>query len=807
MRRTALGVVAFLLLASPAGAATVDAGELRARTTDRPWSLSFLDRGGRDLLVEAPGRGRGPTGRLGFRTAAGWFHATRLISSTHRRGLFSATLATNDPGGRRLHVRLRRVADGVISLGARAVGGEVTVTGVAFRARRGERYLGFGERSNAVDQRGNEVESYVAEGPFEEDELGLIPSFVPSWGLDPRPETSYFPMPWLLSTSGYGVLLTNNETSLFRLGSDSRSAWSAEVESSELRLLVLAGPRPAGVLRRLTGLLGRQPRPPAPYVFGPWYQPRGPDEEAVLARLQRADVPLSLAQTYTHYLPCADQVGREEAERARVRRFHGAGLAVTTYFNPMICTSHPAYSEAAAAGALAKDAAGRPYTYRYSTLESFDVAQFDFTAHAGRSLYGRLLREARADGHDGWMEDFGEYTPLDSHFVDGLDGTRMHNLYPTTYHCAAHAAAPRAVRFVRSGWTGTARCAPVVWGGDPSVDWGYDGLRSTVTNGLTMGLSGVSTWGSDIGGFFALFENRLTPELLVRWIQVGAVSGVMRTQANGIRVPDSPRPQVWDPEIQPHWRRWAKLRTQLYPYIDAADAQYRRTGLPLMRHLALAHPRDARAAGVEDAFLFGPDLLAAPVLEPGARRRGLYVPRGSWIDLWRSARYHERDGGLTLVRARLLRGGRRVSLPAPLAELPLLARAGTLLPLLPPDVDTLAGYGDRAPAVSLREREGSRVLLAFPRGRSSARLEDGGRLSSAETGTGWRLSVSSRRSRRWAIQASLATLRRPFVPCRVSARSGRLRGWRYDARTGVLRATLSGRRAELAVASCARRSP
>ena len=70
---------------------------------------------------------------------------------------------------------------------------------------------------------------------------------------------------------------------------------------------------------------------------------------------------------------------------------------------------------------------------------------------------------------------------------------------------------------MRSGWIGTARCSPVVWGGDPSVDWGFDGLRSVVTNGLTMGLSGVSTWGSDIGGFFSLFENRLTPELLIRW--------------------------------------------------------------------------------------------------------------------------------------------------------------------------------------------------------------------------------------------------------------------------------------------------
>ena len=91
----------------------------------------------------------------------------------------------------------------------------------------------------------------------------------------------------------------------------------------------------------------------------------------------------------------------------------------------------------------------------------------------------------------------------------------------------------------------------------------------------------------------------------------------MRTQADGIAIPDKPRPQVWDPDQIDNWRRYAKLRTQLYPYLAAADGEYRRTGLPLMRHLALAYPGDAIAAGRDDEFLFGPDLLAAPVLAPG----------------------------------------------------------------------------------------------------------------------------------------------------------------------------------------------
>jgi hypothetical protein len=143
-----------------------------------------------------------------------------------------------------------------------------------------------------------------------------------------------------------------------------------------------------------------------------------------------------------------------------------------------------------------------------------------------------------------------------------------------------------------------------------------------------------------------------------------------------------------------------------------------------------------------------------------------------------------------------------VTLPAPLDELPLLARAGTLLALLPPDVDTLAAYGDRAPAVSLNERKGERVLLAFPRGRSSAALEDGGSLASREGPGSWRLSIRAKRRREWTISASLATLKRPFKPCSVRPTGGRVRAWRYDAKTRVLHATFAVRHATLVARGC-----
>lgn len=487
---------------------------------------------------------------------------------------------------------------------------------------------------------------------------------------------------------------------------------------------------------------------------------------------------------------------------------------MTTYLNPMLCrSSTAAFDRAARARGLTRRADGSPYVYRYFTSRPFDVGQFDFTRAAGRAGFGRAVAEVVADGHDGWMEDFGEYTPLDSRSGAGVPGTLEHNAYPTGYHCAAAGLAARQprplVRFQRSGWTGAARCATVVWGGDPSTGWGFDGLGSALRGALGLGLSGVSTWGSDIGGFFTIDAPALTGELLRRWVQLGALSPVMRTERDGIAIPRraTPRPQVEDPGQIANWRRWARFHTQLYPYLEAAQSAYRRTGLPIMRHLALAYPSDRRAGGRDDEYLFGPDLLAAPVLEPGARTRSAYLPAGTWVDLWRSARYEPGSGGLSLGRPRLLRGGVTTTLPAPMVEAPLLVRAGAVLPLLSPDVQTLAGdeggrsaprAGGRAVA-RLADRLGTLRVLAFPHGRSQAAMFAREGLRSREGPGGWRLAVDGKRWRRIDLQASLGTLRRPFAPCALRLDGRRLpgRAWSYDAATRVLRASFAVRRGVL----------
>ena len=148
MRGALLGVLAAGAVAAPAQAATADAGALRGTVDDVSGAMRFGD-----VLAESPAV------RAGFRTPAGWFAATRARRVAVEGGAVVAELATDDPLGRVVRLRMARDADGVVAVTLAASGADVLETRIGFGARPDERYLGFGERSNAVDQRGNEVEA------------------------------------------------------------------------------------------------------------------------------------------------------------------------------------------------------------------------------------------------------------------------------------------------------------------------------------------------------------------------------------------------------------------------------------------------------------------------------------------------------------------------------------------------------------------------------------------------------------------------------------------------------------------------
>ena len=422
--------------------------------------------------------------------------------------------------------------------------------------------------------------------------------------------------------------------------------------------------------------------------------------------------------------------------------------------------------EAASAGALTKKADGSPYIYDYMGTRRYNVSQVDFSSPGGVAFYGSLLQAAVGAGYDGWMEDFGEYGPPDAVYSDGTHGMVEHNPYVRQYHCAAYEKTRDhpgpVIRFVRSGYTGSAACSPVVWGGDPSTSWGFDGLLSSVRNGISMGLSGVGIWGSDIGGFFGITSPELSPELSARWVQFGAFSGVMRNEADGYSISEEHRPQVIDPDQIDNWRRYSKIRTQLYPYISSTAWQYRETGMPMMRAMLLDFPADPKVASLDDQYMLGPDLLVAPVVEPGQTSRSLYVPKGKWIDFWRTFSYDEASGAIDAGPAATLNGGGRKILPAPADQIPLLVRAGAMITALPADVETLSDYGQENSSVVHLDDRDQRTLFAFPRGTSSDRFEKSGRISSVEGKGSWKLAITDTEARPWRIKAATGAMKQPF---------------------------------------------
>ena len=791
-------------VAANARVMTVVSGPLRAVAQLDPWQLRF-EQGGRMVLDELADSGRGPAGTLGFGsnpvatmggsplTPAGvlWWHATRALSATTQGSSVVARLATNDPLGRQLIVTIAPAGAGVIAVHATfmpgAGPGTTGVTQVAdgFASAAGEHFSGFGGRENAVDQAGGTVETWSEEGAWIPADRPVALPFIEPWTFSAREDGSYFPMPWLVSSRGYGFLLDDSQLSRFRLRSDRPDAWSVEADTGHLDYRVFAGPTPLDVVRRFSAVIGRQPPPVAPWELGPWWDPFGPDQASLPAELRREDVPGSEIQTYRHYLPCAAQAGHTAAERAMVSRIHALGYAVTTYFNPHICLTYPSvYQQAETEGAFVDNALGRPYVITYT---GNTVSELDFSTQVAGNMYARLLGEAIATGYDGWMEDYGEYTPPDAVAHDGSPGSALHNLYPRLYHCAAHHIAASQgrpiVEYDRSGYVGSAPCQPVVWSGDPTTDWSFDGLPGMVSMGINYGYSGIGIYGSDIGGYMSITAPPTTPELLIRWLEFGAFSGVMRTMAEGLDLHSQPVAQIWDPSVLPTWRRYAKLRTELYPYIANAISAYERSGVPPMEALGLAYPNDATSWSGPPRYLFGTDLLVEPVVAPGVRKSTVPLPPGRWLSFWRAVTYSPHDGSFHLRAAPVLTGPRTVTVPAPLEQIPLFVRNGTLLALLPADVATLAAYGTGL--VHLKDRAGQLHLLAWPRGLSST-LALGTKLRSGLGPREWSLTVSGRAA---AIEIEAVLT---WKPTGVTWRGRRLARavWSYEA--GVLHAHVHG---------------
>lgn len=324
---------------------------------------------------------------------------------------------------------------------------------------------------------------------------------------------------------------------------------------------------------------------------------------------------------------------------ARIAALKARGIRFLGYVNPYLAVDGPLFPEAAAQGFFARRLDGdEPYLVDFG---EFEAGVVDFTNPAACAWFAEeVIGKRMLDfGLDGWMADFGEYLPTDLRLFEG-DPMQEHNRWPVRWaEVNARAVASRGrtgdiLWFMRAGHTGVQAHCPLLWAGDQSVDFSrHDGIGTVITAALSSGLVGNAFSHSDVGGYTSLFGNVRSEELILRWYELGAFSPVFRTH-EGNR-PDDNLQIDSTPELIAGFVRWSRVHAALAPYVRHLVAEAQATGLPAQRALFLHYPQDRETFTIQDQYLYGGDLMVAPVIEAGAVMRTVYLPGGgTWRHVW-----------------------------------------------------------------------------------------------------------------------------------------------------------------------------
>lgn len=323
---------------------------------------------------------------------------------------------------------------------------------------------------------------------------------------------------------------------------------------------------------------------------------------------------------------------------AKIARLKARSIRFLGYVNPYLAVDGPQYFEAAQLGYLArKHDSDEPYAVDFG---EFDAGVVDFTNDAAAAWFAEeIIGKQMLDfGLDGWMADFGEYLPTDLRLHKG-DPMAEHNRWPEYWaqlNCEAVASRGKSSEtlwFMRAGFTGVQHWCPLLWAGDQSVDFSrHDGIGTVITAALSAGLVGNAFSHSDVGGYTSLHGNVRTAELMLRWYELGAFTPVMRTH-EGNR-PDDNLQIDSTPELLRGFARWSRVHAALAPWVRHLCDEAAATGLPAQRALFLHYPDDRETFTIQDQYLYGADLMVAPVIEEGAVARRVYLP-GAAETVWR----------------------------------------------------------------------------------------------------------------------------------------------------------------------------
>ncbi|MCG3172327.1 MAG: hypothetical protein GMKNLPBB_00477 [Myxococcota bacterium] len=617
---------------------------------------------------------------------------------------------------------------------------------LALKARPGEGFHGSGENFDKLDNRGIIREMQI--------------------GLEGQSESStnevHVPVPFWVSTEGYGVF-TNNRS----VGGIDYAARDAETVrttfwSQQLVHHIMPGNDPMELVERYASIAGKPARVPFWALAPQWWRNENKNDLELLDDVKRArdlDIPSTVvwidrpwSSYYHNFLFNKSQFPDPEG---MFKKLAAQGHRVLLHHSPQMNppgqsdlgrdeVDEGLYKEFRDNGWLVLTGSNDPFSFPWGGGQG---AFIDYTNPAAVARVQELLKRVTALGAIGTKMDWDEY--IQPNAVSVRINLKFHNKesiltmkgwYSALYHKTMIEGFDKGLgeptfHINRSGITGDQVWNTCIWPGDLDNDfsphtrgpsgfqkqWNVGGMPSAITANITTGMAGYPCFGSDVGGYRGGTPKE---EVLNRWMAFGTFNGVMQIGGGG----GSHMPWTADSKYSPAAvdiaKKYMRLRVDLFPYIHQQMMNASKTGRPFVRSLWFQFPADPETRKHEWDFMFGPDILAAPVAVEGASAREVYLPAGEWADWW---------------TGEVLQGGKTVSRPAPVDVIPVFVRAGAIIPLADPAIDTL--WDATEPGVVTYESKKVMRALVFPRGESANRVWNGVEISSRQSANRVELTV------------------------------------------------------------------
>lgn len=489
----------------------------------------------------------------------------------------------------------------------------------------GEKIFGCGESFTALDKRGQKIALWTT------DANGI------------QNQRMYKPIPFFMSSRGYGMFIHTSTPITCDFGYSFSGVNSLMVGDDELDLFIFLG-TPKEILGEYTALTGRSPMPPL-WSFGLWMSRCTYNSETqvddIANKLRQYKIPCDVIHLDTGWFEtdwrCDYQFSTDRfpTPRAMISHLKDKGFHISLWQLPYFVPKNSLFNELVTNNLVVRDGKGN--------LPQED-AVLDFSNPQTVEWYQNHLAKLLKMGVGAIKADFGEAAPLDGIYADGRTGFYEHNLYPLRYNKAVADITRRItgenIIWARSAWAGSQRY-PIHWGGDAeSTD---QGMSAELRGGLSLGLCGFSFWSHDIGGFTANSVATMDQNLYLRWLAFGMLTSHSRCHGEAPK-----EPWNYGENFMNEFRRVDDMKYQLMPYVYAQAKDCSERGLPMLRALFIEFPNDPGSWQIDDEYMFGSDILVAPLMHENETRRNVYLPPGNWDDFQTGKSY---SGGWNQIEA------------------------------------------------------------------------------------------------------------------------------------------------------------